>query len=127
MSDREKLVEMIGTSPCVGFSSRTAAEHIADHLIENGVTFAKDTDVPTKWISVKDRLPEVSGQYIVCCDDSACSYGEGIWYQSGVVVCAEVDVGIVGGICWEWREGSTIYDLDGVITHWMPLPELPEE
>ena len=84
-------------------------------------------ELPDGWISVKDRLPEVSGQYIVCCDDSACSYGEGIWYQSGVVVCAEVDVGIVGGICWEWREGGDIYDLDGVITHWMPLPEPPKE
>ena len=84
-------------------------------------------DCPCKWIPVSERLPEESGQYIVCCDDSGCPYGEGIWYRSGVVVCADVDVGVICGICWEWREGSVIYDLDGVVTHWMELPELPKE
>ena len=79
-----------------------------------------------EWIPVTERLPEKSGQYIVCCDDSFCSYGDGIWYQSGVVVCAEVDVGINEGICWEWRENGTIYDLDGIVTHWMPLPQPPK-
>lgn len=81
----------------------------------------------SQWISVKERLPEESGQYIVCCDDSGCPYGEGIWYESGVVVCAQVDVGINGGVCWEWNENGTLYDLEGVVTHWMPLPEPPEE
>ncbi len=79
------------------------------------------------WIPVTERLPEKSGTYIVCCDDSWCSYGEGIWYSSGVVVCALVDVGVNGGICWEWYEGSVIYDLEGIVTHWMPLPEPPKE
>lgn len=80
-----------------------------------------------QWISVKERLPEESGQYIVCCDDSGCPCGEGIWYESGVVVCAQVDVGINGGVCWEWNENGTLYDLEGVVTHWMPLPEPPKE
>jgi hypothetical protein len=31
---------------------------MADHLIANSVTFAEDNNVPGKWISVKDRLPE---------------------------------------------------------------------
>lgn len=79
-----------------------------------------------RWIPVRERLPEESGQYIVCCDDSGCPYGEGIWYQSGVVVCAHVDVGISGGICWEWYDGNTLYDLEGVVTHWMPLPQPPK-
>ena len=35
---REKLVELLVRTPCVVLSSRTAAEHIADHLIANGVT-----------------------------------------------------------------------------------------
>lgn len=34
---REKLVDLILRTPAVAVSSRTAAEHIADHLMENGV------------------------------------------------------------------------------------------
>lgn len=39
MTDREKLIDIILHTPCVAVSSRTAAGHIADHLIANGVTF----------------------------------------------------------------------------------------
>ena len=39
MADREKLIDIILCTPCVAVSSRTAAGHIADHLIANGVTF----------------------------------------------------------------------------------------
>lgn len=42
---KEKLIELIGRSPCVGFSSRTAVERIADNLIANGVTFATGNHV----------------------------------------------------------------------------------
>lgn len=39
---REKLIELIGRTPCCGFSSRTAVEHIADHLIAKGVTIREE-------------------------------------------------------------------------------------
>lgn len=75
-----------------------------------------------EWISVKDRLPEESGNYIVCCDDSSCSYGEGIWYSSDVVVVSEYYEG-----SWIWYEGGTEWSLENIVTHWMPLPpELPK-
>lgn len=35
---REKLIELIGRTPCCGFSSAAAVELVADHLIANGVT-----------------------------------------------------------------------------------------
>ena len=74
-----------------------------------------------EWISVKDRLPEESGNYIVCCDDSSCSYGEGIWYSSDVVVVSEYYEG-----SWIWYEGGTEWSLENIVTHWMPLPEPPK-
>ena len=48
MTDREKLIELMtdlydGDPLYYGVK----AHHIADHLIANGVTFAKDTDVPS--------------------------------------------------------------------------------
>lgn len=130
MDVREKLVELLkeakkeyehisNFNAGITNPEEFLIELIANHLISHGVTVQE-------WISVKDRLPEESGQYIVCCDDTGCPYGEGIWYQSGVVVCAQVDVGVNGGICWEWCENSTLFDLEGIVTHWMPLPQQPK-
>ena len=70
-----------------------------------------------QWISVKDRLPDVAGMYIVTACDEWCSHGEGIWYGT-VVVVAEYSGG-----CWNWNDNGTDYDIDDLVTHWMPLPE----
>ena len=112
MDVREKLVEIIQNS--VGGCARNWAEIIVDGLIAHGVTVQE-------WISAKDRLPEENDNYLVCCDDSGCPMDEGIWYQSGVVVCAEY---YKGG--WTWCEGSHEWSLDGIVTHWMPLPQPPK-
>lgn len=79
-----------------------------------------------RWIPVTERLPEESGTYIVCCDDSGCPMDEGIWYQSEVVVCAECEV-YRNSVGWTWYENGTEYDLEGIVTHWMPMPEPPKE
>ena len=73
----------------------------------------------SEWISVKDRLPEYKTPYDV------------------VLVCDANDVygDINYAIAWrnEPRKGGDIWcfstDLwaDQFVTHWMPLPELPEE
>ena len=73
-----------------------------------------------QWISVNDRLPDVAGMYIVTACDEWCSHGEGIWYDT-VVVVAEYSGG-----CWNWNDNGTDYDIDDLVTHWMPLPEPPK-
>lgn len=72
-----------------------------------------EAQVP-KWISVKERLPETSGRYLVCI---SCPRGE--WIESNRYDDSEH--------AWEadapdYHECSTDY-----VTHWMPLPELPKE
>lgn len=79
------------------------------------------TENEPRWIPVTERLPEKNGNYIVTACDEGCSYGEGIWYST-VVVVAEYYNG-----AWTWYEGSAEYDLEGIVTHWMPLPEAPKE
>ena len=117
MDVREKLVELIKEISYDEevrwydlWDMREGAEDIADLLIAHGVTVQER-------ISVDDRLPEESGNYIGCCDDSSCSYGEGIWYSSDVVVVSEYYEG-----SWIWYEGGTEWSLENIVTHWMPLP-----
>ena len=74
---------------------------IANHLIANGVTVQE-------WISVKDRLPEKKGTFLVCTkNDFYCTkniakvrFYNGEWHGTGGV----------------WSN----------VTHWMPLPPLPK-
>lgn len=84
-------------------------------------------DEPTvgKWISVKNRLPEEKVNPItqdfteVIC---FCDFG-------GIPRRTDIRTYKFGKRCWAegghfWHDGQV---MDGVITHWMPLPEPPEE
>lgn len=77
---------------------------LADYLIANGVTFAEDNNVPTKWIPVSERLPTA---------DDADRIGR-VWaVHKGELPKA-----------WHY---TLIQDYAKFFTHWMPLPEPPEE
>ena len=56
------------------------------------------------WISVKDRLPE-EGTWVL------------VWEKQGFAYTDELTSG-------GWKIGA---DNGAIITHWMPLPEPPEE
>ena len=70
-------------------------EFYADRLIENGVVFPQ-------WISVKDRLPDVSGRYLTHCDVEGQSL-----------------------VCILYFE-QFVYGFEKEITHWMLLPKPPK-
>ena len=67
-----------------------------------------------RWISVKDKLPEYKTpyDYVLVCDADGCGYAIA-WrdspYEGGKVWCFSSDL---------W--------VDEHVTHWMPLPQLPE-
>ena len=70
------------------------------------------------WISVKDRLPEErenwitrDWQHVICC----CDFGGDP---------RRIDVRTYGFGRGHFWHGPQI--MDGVVTHWMPLPEPPE-
>ena len=119
MTDGEKLIELIGKKqtfgcvdlrdPDVTWRYKTANEELADYLLANGVTFATDTKVGDKWISVEERLPEED--VVVMCRHKAREYPLFLRWNEG-------------GLCWE--DNAWIYGA-GPITHWMPLPEPPKE
>ena len=109
MDVREKLVELIKTSPredgCI------AIEDIADHLIAHGVTVQE-------WVSVKDKLPPYNHNVLV--------------YRPNMAMKILVDNygAYYGEDDDEWHEGWKKYrkDIHGkpIITHWAYLPQPPK-
>ena len=116
MTDREKLIELIGSTKYGNDSligknfQRGFIEKIAVHLIANGVTFAKDTDVPSKWICA-DHPPENWK-------------GEGGYLTNFYVYTPEygVDIGNYMRPANKWL----CMGIPCNVTHWMPLPEPPK-
>ena len=88
---------------------------------ELGDTALRQQDVTDKdvgkWISVKDRLPDYMGEVLVIVSGKP---HENITLD-GAYEIAEYDP-VEGWILEMWPEWCS-----GVVTHWMPLPEPPEE
>ena len=100
MDVREKLVKILDVIIQPG--QKTLGD-IADYLIRNGVTVQE-------WLSVKDRLPEESGMYIVTANDG---HAQRVSFV-------------------QWQKKNRMWNLTGArsywrVTHWMPLPEPPKE
>lgn len=109
MTDTEKLTELL--RPWIAHLSLS----VAKDLVANGVTFAKDTDVQSKWISVEDEMPHAEyGES----DNVLAVDGHGI-----------VEMLYFDGGCWCYPTGEPVSfgNPRWRITHWMPLPEPPKE
>ena len=65
-----------------------------------------------RWISVKDRLPEIGKSVLIY-------YPK--WDGDEIQVAKLEDDGMMFDICGEFNAGT------GVITHWMSLPEPPKD
>ena len=121
MNVREKLVELIESARYWGSNT---SEEIADHLISNGVTVQE-------WISVKDRLPEYPGHYLVCtsinywhggCMDINENHkyhpnGTPVGYDGSTMSVLDCYYDVAG----HWNRVC-----DSHVTHWMPIPEPPK-
>ena len=104
--DREKLIELLKHAPLMKRTHGVIwVEAMAQWLIDNGVTFAKDTDVPSKWISVEDGMPEPM-VWVLC----AC--------RANIIEVLRYDRNIDG---WGTAGPNRGY-MKSFVTHWMPLP-----
>lgn len=96
---KEKLVELIGSTPCVGFSSRSAVEHVANWLVQNDVTVQE-------WIAASEP-PKDTYEYWI-----AYKTGGDYFYSTGYF----------DGKCWR----SAITHKQIPVTHWTYLPQPPK-
>ena len=123
MDVREKLVELL-KSVLPNFRNNMAywgekpIYEFADCLLAHGVTVQE-------WISVKDRLPEDSGYYLVVYRDK---------YNGSISIAFDMYVKCNAG---EWWESEFACDItkqflwaaklqEQEVTHWMPLPQPPK-
>ena len=75
-------------------------------------TPAADVQPAPQWISVKERLPEIGRSVLIY-------YPK--WDGDEIQVAKLEDDRMMFDICGEFDIGT------GVVTHWMPLPEPPNE
>lgn len=101
MDVREKLIDLIIDAKRTDPETGSFTEHLADHLISNGVTVQE-------WISVTERLPEnIANRVLVVCERS-----NGVFY-------AHYEKPF-------WINLETDKPFISTVTHWMPLPEPPK-
>ena len=101
MDVREKMVEIIKFYAY--FLSQDTIDAIADSIIAEGVTMQE-------WVSVKDRLPEVSG-YVVC-------IAKRNPFSRFMPMVARIEKN-------GWVNPITEQYISEV-THWMPIPHPPK-
>lgn len=81
------------------------------------------------WISVKDRLPEKDGQYLIYYNDDGF---RGVWIDNFAVNLSNVSYCFKGKNRSGWfsyeldYSGQYNYEETTSVTHWMPLPEPPK-
>ena len=117
MADREKVIkglerisEWLFQQYRVVYDGDAPNYYDAYKTVDDAIVLLKEQEAVGGWISVKDRLPEAIKRALVAAD------------FSGVM---DVDVAMYCGNGM-WESMSGLYPKFSV-THWMPLPEPPEE
>ena len=131
MDVREKLIEILKTKydhfcdQCGINKDSKYTENLASYLIANGVTVQE-------WISVEDRLPEPE-QYVILCAREIETYGK---HHEKKKIYRNIYMGYFDGDEWLtsychgceyiFRMNEKYPNETIEVTHWMPMPELPE-
>ena len=101
-------------------------------MIDEAPTVAEDTNVPGKWISVKDRLPEEKESMFAKFHATE-KWCRAMWLKESETVLVGVafpDGGqkVTVGRLHDGKWSTTVSRvIPHTVTHWMPLPEPPEE
>lgn len=86
-----------------------------------------EQDAKAGWISVKDRLPEKSGHYLVC--TSINYWRGGCWDTNSTDGTTEGYAGTTMSVLDCYTDSTHDWNrvFNGHVTHWMPLPKPPKE
>ena len=124
MIDADALKKQIEDFHCKDYDNYNFVRCRACH-IDDAISYLDEAPTVGGWISVKDRLPEeetnpltMDFKEVLC----FCDFG-------GIPRRTDVRTYKFGKRSWMeeghfWHGGTP---MDAVVTHWMPLPEPPEE
>lgn len=118
MTDTEKLTELL--RPWIAHLSLS----VAKDLIANGVTFAKDTDVPSKWVSVEKRLPAFD-TCVLAHLEKPINRLNSPYKEQNLVLWIRSHKYADGRVVTRWERPFAGETGEYFPTHWMPLPEPP--
>ena len=108
--------------------------HPTDRIVWDVLEGVTDTiydeeaiEAEPKWISVKEKLPEAEGNYLVCSEFAD--------IRNLKIMTFALNLESVDEYCFAGEKRPGWWDFDGEtgnyewshVTHWMPLPELPKE
>lgn len=131
MTDREKLIELLCDVPADGLATGkrdgkkyTASWFIADYLLASGVAFAKDADVPSKWISVEERLPAFD-TCVLAHLEKPLNRLNNPYKEQNLVLWLRSHKYADGRVVTRWERPFAGETGEYFPTHWMPMPEPP--
>ena len=75
MDDKKKLIELL----IDGHGKYLYYDQIANHLIANGVTFAKDTNVPSKTDAIMEEMYDFYQKTVAHAGPSKVDYIDGVY------------------------------------------------
>ena len=118
---KNKMIELL-SNVTFGVNNHTLKDHLCastieefvDALIANGVTLGTDNNVPTKWIPVSERLPDLGEKVVARCR----------YFDEYRVVWLQQDERLDHPY-WSY-DGDHGYHVK-FFEYWMPLPEPPKE
>jgi hypothetical protein len=70
-----------------------------------------------KWIDIKERRPEFDTLVLVCDKEQK---------ESIIIAQLKNVIETKNDVSFNFQEGETRYEYLCKVTHWMPLPELPQ-
>ena len=70
------------------------------------------------WISVKDKLPKFNQRVLVITKNRL--------YKGSPIRLGCLCISLHGEETWWEIDGGEVYESNDIVTHWCPLPELPE-
>ncbi len=150
------LRKEVAANPCAGLCSACDISECmtrlqiqaADQIEKQDAEIKALRDKVPEWIPVKERLPEPETEVLIVCNRRGCRFVCPAIYEDGKMLTQDSDWNwndlydygtyseddddyFVPQGWWEDRQFTPddVYNnpVDCEVTHWMPLPELPEE
>ena len=119
MDVREKLIELF-------YDNNVICDQKIEGLADDVMDIISNVVTVQEWISVKDRLPQEDGSYLVTINSfNGCKYIDVRWFAKDGEIVDKYELAGQKNV-WYYYDSEWGYISIDSVTHWMPLPEIPK-